>query len=123
VPRRPPPAEDPYAAQPEPQEPPPSFDFAEPPPPPRPRRSAVRAVEEPPETHREPRAYGKLMRIGLIALVGIALGVVVWWQRDTIAGAAGSLVAMFGSSTQTQVPPATTTPQQRPKITDRIGQP
>jgi hypothetical protein len=123
VPRRPPPAEDPYAAQPEPQEPPPSFDFAEPPPPPRPRRSAVRAVEEPPETHREPRAYGKLMRIGLIALVGIALGVVVWWQRDTIAGAAGSLVAMFGSSTQTQAPPATTTPQQRPKITDRIGQP
>ena len=43
-----------------------------------------------------------------------------WWQRDAISGAASSLVAMVSGSSQPATP-GTTAPQQRPKITDRIG--
>ena len=81
-----------------------------------------RPREEPPEPRRprEPRAYGKYLTIAAIALAGIALGVLAWWQRDAISGAASSLVAMVSGSSQPATP-GTTAPQQRPKITDRIG--
>ena len=122
------PAEDGWTPQPEPQQPPPpSFEFSEPAPPARPRRPEQRSQEEPPEPRRprEPRAYGRAMRIGAIALIGVALGVLAWWQRDTISGVASSMIAMVsGSGTSTPTAPtATPAPQQRPKINDRIGQP
>ena len=115
------PLEDTWTTPPE-QGPPPSFEFSEPPPPPRSRRPEQRPGEEPPEPRRprEPRAYGKYLTIAAIALAGIALGVLAWWQRDAIGSAAGSLVAMVSGSSQPATP-GTTAPQQRPKITDRIG--
>jgi len=115
------PLEDQWAPPPE-QEPPPSFEFSEPPP--RPRRSEQRGREESPEPRRprELRAYGKYLTIAAIALFGIALGVLAWWQRDAIGDAASSLVAMVSGSSKPAAP-GTTTPQQRPKITDRLGGP
>lgn len=122
------PAEDSWAPPAEFQQPspPPSFEFSEEPPAPsgRPRRPE-QLQEAPAEPRRAPFVFGRGMRIGLIALIGIALGGLVWWQRDTIAGAASSLVAMVGGSgTPTaRAPTATPSPPQRPKISDRIGQP
>jgi hypothetical protein len=117
------PLEDQWAPPPD-QGPPPSFEFSEPPPPPRPRRPEQRSREEPPEPRqpREPRAYGKYLTIAAIALFGIALGVLAWWQRDAIGSATSSLVAMVSGSSKPATP-GTTTPQQRPKITDRLGGP
>jgi hypothetical protein len=120
--RRPQPVEDRWEPPPEP--PPPSFDFSEPPPPPaRPRRPEQRAQEGQPAPRRPrpPRSYGRYIRLALIALVLGALGAAGYWQRDSIGRAANDLIALVsGSATP---PPGTTTPQQRPKITDRIGQP
>ena len=89
-----------------------------------PARSEQRASEESPEPRRprEPRAYGKYLTIAAIALFGIALGVLAWWQRDAIGDAASSLVAMVSGSSKPAAP-GTTAPQQRPKITDRLGGP
>ena len=70
---------------------------------------------------RPPRAYGKLLKIGLLALLVIALAGVGWWQRDTIGGAASGLIALV-SGPGTPKPREQAAPQ-RPKISDRIGQP
>jgi hypothetical protein len=53
------------------------------------------------------------------------LGGLIFWQRGNIAGAASSLVAMITGSGSKPTAPGTapTTPQQRPKITDRLGGP
>ena len=120
------PLEDQWAPPPEqPPEPPPSFEFSNEPlqPPPRSRRPEQRVLEEPPEP-RQPRSYGRLIRIAAIALVILGLGAAGWFLRDTIAGATDSLIAMVsGSGTPATGGTPTATPQQRPKIPDRIGQP
>jgi hypothetical protein len=104
--------------------PPPSFDFSEDPHAHRPRRPEQRDEPDEPRQARQPVAFGRFAKIGLIALIGVALGVAVWWQRDAISGAASSLVALVGGSTTTSKPAASSTPStQKPKISDRIGQP
>jgi hypothetical protein len=119
--RRPQPIEDRW--EPPPEQAPPSFDFSEPPPPARPRRPEQRAHDEPaaPRRSRPPRSYGRYIRLALIVLVLAGLGAVGYLQRDNIGRAANELVALVSGSGAPS--PATTTPQQRPKITDRIGQP
>ena len=117
--RRPQQPDDQWAPPPPPQEPPPSFEFSEPPPAPaRPRRA------EPPQPQgpRPPRAYARLIKLAAVVLLCVGLGALAWWQRDTISGAAGDLIALVSGS-GTPAPRGTTTPQQRPKITDRLGQP
>jgi hypothetical protein len=117
--------EDQWAPPPDYQEPPPSFDFSEPPPPSsRPRRPEQRNHEEPPEPRRSraPGSYRKLAWIAAIALIGVGLGALAWWQRDAIGSAASDLIALVSGS-DTPAPRGTTTPQQKPKITDRLGQP
>jgi hypothetical protein len=111
--------DDQWAPPPPPPEPPPSFEFSEPQPAPaRPRRA------EPPKPRvtRPPRAYARLITLAGIVLLCVGLGALAWWQRDAISGAAGGLIALVSGS-GTPAPRGTTTPQQRPKITDRLGQP
>jgi len=120
-PRRQPAAlEDQWTPPPEPAQPP-SFEFSEPPPSTRPRRQRS---QEPPEPRRprQARAYGKYLIIAGIALAVILLGGVAWWQRDAIGAGIGSLIAMVSGDSKPAAP-GTTTPQQRPKITDRLGGP
>jgi hypothetical protein len=118
--RRPQPTEDRWGSPPE--QPPPSFDFSEPPPPPaRPRRPEQRAHDGQPAPRR-PRSYGKYIRLALIVLVLIALGALGYWQRDSVGRATNDLLALISGS-GAPPPGTTTTPQQRPKITDRIGRP
>ena len=83
---------------------------------------APRAHHEEPEEYprRPPRSYGKLIRMGLVVVLLLALGSVVYWQRATIAGIAGGVMALFQPSA---APPREAAPAARPKITDRIGQP
>ena len=69
-----------------------------------------------------PRSFGKMIRLGLVlALIVAIAGSLVYWQRATVAGVAGGVMALFQSSS-TPPPREATTPA-RAKITDRIGQP
>jgi len=70
---------------------------------------------------RPPPSYGKMIRMGVVLLLVIGLGSLVYWQRATIAGIASGVASLFQSSS---TPPAreAATPA-RPKITDRLGQP
>jgi hypothetical protein len=115
------PLEDHWTPPPEPSQPP-SFEFSEPPPPTRPRRPDQRSESPQPRRPRQARAYGKYLIIGAIALAAIALGAVAWWQRDAIGAGIGNLITMVGGDSKPATPGATT-PQQRPKITDRLGGP
>jgi hypothetical protein len=125
-PQQQPPVEDQWAPPPE-QEAPPSFEFSEPPPPPpRPRRAEQRVGDPPPAPRLRiglPQSYRKYVTVGLIALLGIALGGLAFWQRDAIGSAASGLIAMVSGGGSKPAAPATTTPQQKPKITDRLGGP
>ena len=123
--RHPPQPEDLWALPLESQQPAPSFEFSQepaPPPPPTRSRRPERTVHDEPAERRPQRSYGKALLIALLAVAGIGLGTLGWLQRDTIAGVASGLIAMFSGS-GTPAPPETTAPQQRPKISDRIGQP
>jgi hypothetical protein len=75
----------------------------------------------PPRRMRQPRSYGKYIRLGLIATLLLAIVGTIYWQRTTIANVAGGVMALLR-------PSATSTPQQptapsRPKISDRLGGP
>jgi hypothetical protein len=85
------------------------------------RHTARDETEEPLAPRRPPPSYGKMIRTGLVLVVLIAIGSLVYWQRSTIAGVAGGVMALFQSS-GTPLPREAATPA-RPKITDRIGQP
>ncbi|MEA2982074.1 MAG: hypothetical protein QOF09_3897, partial [Alphaproteobacteria bacterium] len=77
------------------------------------------AYEQPPP-RRPPPSYGKMIRTGLVLGLILALGVLVYWQRSTIASVASGVASLFQSST---TPPREAATPARPKITDRIGQP
>jgi hypothetical protein len=70
---------------------------------------------------REPRSYGQFIRMGLVLLLVVAVGSLVFWQRSTIVGVASGVMALFRSSSPP--PPREVAAPARPKITDRIGQP
>jgi hypothetical protein len=81
------------------------------------------AREEPDEDlppRRPPRSYGKIIRTGLILVLILTIGSLVYWQRSTIANVASGVVALFRSS---GTPPREAATPARPKITDRLGQP
>ena len=62
-----------------------------------------------------------MIRIGLVLVLIVAVGSLVYWQRATIAGVASGVMALFRSSSTP--PPREAAAPARPKITDRIGQP
>jgi hypothetical protein len=77
--------------------------------------------EQSPPPERPPRSYGRMIRLGLVLALIVAIGSLVYWQRATIAGVAGGVMALFQSSSTP--PPREATAPARAKITDRIGQP
>jgi hypothetical protein len=85
-----------------------------------------RARDEPDEhlMRRPPRSYGKMIRIGLVLTLILAVGSLLVWQRSNIFALASNLssgvVALFGPSS---APPREAAAPARPKLTDRIGQP
>jgi hypothetical protein len=85
------------------------------------------ARDEPDEhlmSRRPPRSYGKMIRIGLVLTLILAVVGLVIWQRSNIVGVAGNItsgvMALFGPSS---APPREAAAPARPKINDRIGQP
>jgi hypothetical protein len=109
--------------------PPPAVDYDSQRPPsgrPRPQQYEPEESEEPAprRAQRAPGAYSGLIKVvAIFAVIGI-IGALAVWQRNTIIGAASSVVAMVrGSGTSTTAPKPTTDPNVRPKIPDRIGQP
>ena len=84
-------------------------------------RDEDEAEEESPPPERPPRSFGKMIRLGLVLALIVAIGSLVYWQRATIAGVAGGVMALFQSSSTP--PPREATAPARAKITDRIGQP
>jgi hypothetical protein len=68
-----------------------------------------------------PPSYGKMIRIGLVLVLVLTVGSLIYWQRSTIAGIAGGVVSLFRSSGPPPVREAAA--PARPKITDRLGQP
>jgi hypothetical protein len=84
--------------------------------------------EEPPEEEEEaqpyieraPRSYRGLIWSGLIVILVLGLGSLVYWQRGAIGDIASSIAMMIRPSTAPA--PRETAPAQ-PKITDRVGQP
>jgi hypothetical protein len=99
------------------QEAPVDLDAHQPPP----RRQAPREDADEQAPRRPPRSYGGLLRAGLVLALILAVVGLGFWQRNTIIGIAGGVMALFQPSS---APPAreAATPA-RPKITDRIGQP
>jgi hypothetical protein len=69
----------------------------------------------------QPRSYGRAIRIGLVFVLIVAVGGLLYWQRSTIAGIPGSIMALMRSPSPT--PPREAAAPSRPKIPDRIGQP
>ena len=69
---------------------------------------------------RPPRSYGKMIRIGLVLTLIVAVGSLLVWQRSNIVDLAGGVIALFRPSA---APPREAAAPARPKITDRIGQP
>jgi hypothetical protein len=85
------------------------------------RHTARDEADEPMPPRRARPSYGKMIRMGLVLVLIVAIGSLVYWQRSTIAGVAGGVMALFRSSSP-PAPKEAATPA-RPKITDRIGQP
>ena len=85
------------------------------------RHRARYETEEQLPPRRPPPSYGKMIRMGLVLALILAVGSLVYWQRSTIAGVAGGVRALFQSSSPP--PPREAATPARPKITDRIGQP
>jgi hypothetical protein len=85
------------------------------------RHTARDETEEQSPPRRPPPSYGKMIRAGLVLALIIAIGSLVYWQRATIAGVAGGVMALFQSSGTP--PPREAAAPARAKITDRIGQP
>ncbi len=71
-------------------------------------------------SRRPPRSYGKMIRIGLVLTLIVAVGSLLVWQRSNIVDLAGGVIALFRPSS---APPREAAAPARPKITDRIGQP
>jgi hypothetical protein len=94
------------------------YDSAQPPPPP---RHEPRYDEEPapPRRMRQPRSYGRYIRLGVIIAVILAVVGTVYWQRSTIASVTGGLIALMRPSAPQA--PRETQPPSRPKIPDRLG--
>jgi hypothetical protein len=81
------------------------------------------ARDEPDEhlmSRRPPRSYGKMIRIGLVLTLIVAVGSLLVWQRSNIVDLASGVIALFRPSS---APPREAAAPARPKITDRIGQP
>ena len=85
------------------------------------------ARDEPDEhvtPRRLPQSYGKMIRIGLVMTLVLAIVGLLVWQRSNIVAFAGNItggvMALFGPSSG---PPREAAAPARPKITDRIGQP
>jgi hypothetical protein len=86
-------------------------------------------VEQPPEEEepqhlprrdRQPRSYSGLIRVGLILILVLGLGALLYWQRGAIGGLASGIASLVrGPGTQA---PREAAPAQ-PKMTDRVGQP
>jgi hypothetical protein len=85
------------------------------------RKASDEDEEEEPQPEGPPRSFGKMIRLGLVLALIVAIGSLVYWQRATIAGVAGGVMALFQSSGTP--PPREATAPARAKITDRIGQP
>ena len=91
---------------------------------PRSRRSAPLSPEPTDEDaayQRPARSYGGLIKAAVVLLVLGVVGVLGYWQRDTIVGTYRNMTA--SSQPTPATPPSATseTPAGRPKITDRIG--
>jgi hypothetical protein len=99
------------------QQQPPNYDGGQQPPP---RYEPQYEEPEPRRRMREPRSYGKYIRLGLIAVLIFAAIGTLYWQRSNIASVASSIASLFRSSPQ--APREAQTPS-RPKISDRLGQP
>jgi len=76
--------------------------------------------EPEPRRIREPRSYGKYIRVGLVAVLVLATIGTLYWQRSNIASVASVVASLFRSAPQ--APREAQTPS-RPKISDRLGQP
>jgi hypothetical protein len=78
-------------------------------------------TEEEVQPSGRPASLGNAIRWVFIMAFIIGIGALLYWQRTTIAGVAGGVIALFQSS---GTPPAReAAAPARPKITDRIGQP
>jgi hypothetical protein len=75
----------------------------------------------PPRRMRQPRSYGKYIRLGLIATLILAVVGTIYWQRTTIASVAGGVMALLRPSSPSA--PQQPTAPSRPKIGDRFGGP
>jgi len=64
-------------------------------------------------------AYGGYVRIGIAAVIVLAFGLTLFWQRQTIADAGRIIASMFQSAPSTQ-PPVRDAAPARLKIPDRI---
>lgn len=73
----------------------------------------------PPRRMREPRSYGRYIRMGIVTLLILAIVGTVYWQRSNIASVAGSVMALLRPS-PTQTPRETQAPS-KPKIPDRLS--
>jgi hypothetical protein len=87
---------------------------------PPPQHEEPRYEPDEPAPRTAPRSYGRAIRFGLVVLLLLVFGSLVWWQRSTITDAALYVVALFQPSTP---PPREVAAPARPKIADRIGQP
>lgn len=87
---------------------------------PEPQADEGELAEPPPRRERQPRSYSGLIRIGLLVIVAIGLGSLLYWQRGTIGELASGVASLFRSPT-TQ--PSREAAPAQPKITDRVGQP
>jgi hypothetical protein len=74
-----------------------------------------------PHRGEQPRSYSGIIRTVLILVLVVAIGSLLYWQREAISGAASTIMALLRPSSAPQ-PRETTAPAQ-PKITDRVGQP
>src|SRR5262245_10852799 len=63
-------------------------------------------------------AYGGYVRMGIAAVIVLAVGLMIFWQRHTIAEAGRVVASMFRSSPQQQA--VRDTQPQRQKIPDRV---
>ncbi len=99
-------------------EPPVDLDTHQPPARPRAQHDAADEAFQP----RRPRpSYGKIIRMGVVLVLVLAVSSLIYWQWPTISGVASGVASLFRSTATT--PPREAAAPARPKITDRIGQP
>jgi hypothetical protein len=93
-----------------------------PPPPSHPQQQHDEPRYEPaePVPRAAPRSYGRAIRAGLVVVLLLVFGSLVWWQWSTITGVASVVATMFQPSPP---PPREAAAPAKPKIADRIGQP